>query len=273
MLLQDESKATRQAMPTMAKLILQNKYLRIRLIIVANGHGPDIVQVNSVYIIILNQTGYKICHISSEFGLMDNSVLVVNKSLISPGIVAAVFYLELGMKIMQHIGFGSVRSWPSFVLLIIATLSNTEPSMNLKIIERIAKRLKVLFFLHPITEKKIYHYGFYNRLKENPRLELRPRYSYFQFIKLLYGSELMVTDGGSNQEESSYLGKPCLLLRKATERQEGLRKNVCLSQMMDSIINDFINGYSRFSKPFLQEKTTPSSIIVSEIERFQNNTN
>lgn len=143
----------------------------------------------------------------------------------------------------------------------------------IKIIERIAKRLKVLFFLHPITEKKIHHYGFYNRLKENPRLELRPRYSYFQFIKLLYGSELMVTDGGSNQEESSYLGKPCLLLRKATERQEGLGENVCLSQMKGSIIDDFINGYSRFSTPFFQEGITPSSIIVNEIERFQNNTN
>ena len=140
----------------------------------------------------------------------------------------------------------------------------------IKIIERIAKRLKALFFLHPITEKKIYHYGVYNRLKENPQLELRPRYSYFQFIKLLYGSEFMVTDGGSNQEECSYLGKPCLLLRKVTERQEGLGENVCLSQMKDSIIDDFVNGYSTFSTPSLQEEITPSSIIVSEIKMFQN---
>ncbi len=139
-----------------------------------------------------------------------------------------------------------------------------------KIVERIATHIKVLFFLHPVTEKKLHLYGFYTRLKENLQLELRPRYSYFQFIKLLHGSEFMVTDGGSNQEECSYLGKPCLLLRKATERQEGLGKNVCLSQMKDSVIDDFIRGYLRFSTPSLQEERTPSSIIVNEIKRFQN---
>ena len=138
----------------------------------------------------------------------------------------------------------------------------------IKIIERITERLRALFFLHPITEKKIYHYGVYNRLKENPKVELRPRYSYFQFIKLLYGSEFMVTDGGSNQEECSYLGKPCLLLRKATERQEGLGRNVCLSQMDDSLIDDFINSYSKFSVPFIQGEMIPSSIIAREIKVF-----
>jgi len=140
----------------------------------------------------------------------------------------------------------------------------------IKIVERIATRIKALFFLHPVTEKKLHRYGFYTRLKENPGVELRHRYSYFRFIKLLHASEFMVTDGGSNQEECSYLGKPCLLLRKATERQEGLGKNVCLSQMNDSIIDDFVNDYSRFLTPFLQEGITSSSIIVNEIKKFQN---
>ena len=76
----------------------------------------------------------------------------------------------------------------------------------------------------------------------------------------------MVTDGGSNQEECFYLGKPCLLLRKATERQEGLGKNVCLSYMEDDSIDDFINDYSQFSLPHLQETVTPSSIIVRAIK-------
>ena len=140
----------------------------------------------------------------------------------------------------------------------------------IEIVERITKHVKALFFLHPTTEKKIHHYGVFDRLKKNPRLELHPRYSYFQFIKLLYGSEFMVTDGGSNQEECSYLGKPCLLIRRKTERQEGLGKNVCLSQMKSPVIDDFINNYSTFAVPFFQEEITPSSLIVNEIEMFQN---
>ena len=142
----------------------------------------------------------------------------------------------------------------------------------INIIESIAHRFKVLFILHPVTERKIHLYGVYHRLTENPHVELHPRCSYFKFIKLLHRSEFMVTDGGSNQEECSYLGKPCLLLRKATERQEGLGENVCLSQMEDHIIDDFFDHYTSLSTPSFQEEMRPSSIIVSEIKRFQNNT-
>lgn len=138
----------------------------------------------------------------------------------------------------------------------------------IRTVEKIAERLQVLFVLHPITEKKLHTHGFYTRLQENPHVELRPRYSYPQFIKLVHRSEFMVTDGGSNQEECFYLGKPCLLLRKATERQEGLEKNVCLSHMEDDIINDFINDYSQFSLPHLQKQAAPSSVIVSAIKEL-----
>ena len=138
----------------------------------------------------------------------------------------------------------------------------------IRTVEKIAERLRVLFVLHPITEKKLHSYGFYCRMQDNAHVELLPRYSYFQFIRLLHGSEFMVTDGGSNQEECSYLGKPCLLLRKATERQEGLDKNVCLSHMKDDIISNFINNYSQFSLPHLQEEVTPSSIIVRAIKEL-----
>jgi UDP-N-acetylglucosamine 2-epimerase len=36
----------------------------------------------------------------------------------------------------------------------------------------------------------------------------------------------LVTDGGSIQEESLVFKKPCIILRKATERQEGLSTGI-----------------------------------------------
>ena len=36
---------------------------------------------------------------------------------------------------------------------------------------------------------------------------------------------LIICDGGSMQEESLIFKKPCIILRKATERQEGLETN------------------------------------------------
>ena len=70
--------------------------------------------------------------------------------------------------------------------------------------------------------KSLQKHNMMQRLKKNKNIELHPRYDYFDFIKLLGKAEFLATDGGSNQEECSYLGKPCLLLRHYTERQEGL---------------------------------------------------
>ena len=66
---------------------------------------------------------------------------------------------------------------------------------------------RLLFILHPPTESQIDKLGFRARLAENPRIELRPRYTYFDFISLLEAAEFVVTDGGSIQEEASYLGQ------------------------------------------------------------------
>ena len=52
----------------------------------------------------------------------------------------------------------------------------------------------------------------------------------------------MITDGGSNQEELSYLDKPTLLMRQATERQEGVGRNVTLSGYDRGRLLAFLDG-------------------------------
>ena len=59
-------------------------------------------------------------------------------------------------------------------------------------------------------------------LKENENIILIPRVQYFDFMKLLENAKFVITDGGSNQEELYYMQKPCLILRKVTERKEGI---------------------------------------------------
>jgi UDP-N-acetylglucosamine 2-epimerase (non-hydrolysing) len=93
-------------------------------------------------------------------------------------------------------------------------------------VERAAERVPVLFVLHPTTRKALRRYGLMERLESNPAIMLRSRYDYFTFAQLLAGAQFVLTDGGSNQEELYYLGVPCLLLREATERDEGMGGNV-----------------------------------------------
>jgi len=65
-------------------------------------------------------------------------------------------------------------------------------------------------------------------LKKSPNLFLMPPLSYPYFIALMQKSELIISDSGGIQEEAPALGKPLLITRADTERQEGLSKNAKL---------------------------------------------
>jgi UDP-N-acetylglucosamine 2-epimerase (non-hydrolysing) len=151
----------------------------------------------------------------------------------------------------------------------IVTLHRFENVKNKEILEKItglleiiSQKINLIFILHQLTEKKLIRYGLMDRLKSNPKIEMRKRYDYFRFIKLITFSEFVISDGGSNQEECSYLGKPVLLFRNVTERNEGLGKNAVLSMFDLSIINDFLENYENRKGIQLEFKKSPTDIIL-----------
>ena len=135
-------------------------------------------------------------------------------------------------------------------------------------VERIALKQSLLFILHPPTEKQLHRFDFFERVAGNSNIECRKRYHHSDFLPLLEHAEFVVTDGGSLQEESAYLGIPCLLLRKATERQEGLGENVVLSCYNPTIVDDFVQNYGEYrQKPFCAE-FSPSEIVIDSALRY-----
>lgn len=140
----------------------------------------------------------------------------------------------------------------------------------IELVEQIAHQsVTLLFILHKPTEKKLRKFDLYNRLADNPNIELRQRYDYFKFIKLIKHSEFVVSDGGSNQEECAYLGKPTLLLRKATERQEGIGGNCVISEYNAITVNAFCCNYKNLQEAPLSSTQQPSKVIVSQLQQLQ----
>lgn len=129
-------------------------------------------------------------------------------------------------------------------------------------LQRISVDIMVIFVLHPPTHKKLIEYDLYSTLESNPKINLVPRYDYFKFIKLVSKSEFVITDGGSNQEECAYLGKPCLLFRKYTERQEGIGSNAVLSQLKWEKIKTFIEQVSTYK---IAIKTKTKNVRATDI--------
>lgn len=88
---------------------------------------------------------------------------------------------------------------------------------------------------------------------------------YVDYMNLLADSEFMVTDGGSNQEEMYYMGKPCLLIRKNTERIEGLGKNVVLSKNDKQTVKKFLLNYQQYKRSPVKTRIWPSEIIANQL--------
>ena len=139
----------------------------------------------------------------------------------------------------------------------------------LKQVEKISNSCTLHFVLHPATREKLLSIGWYLRLQSNPRIQLCDRMDFLSFIRLISNSAFLISDGGSNQEESAYLGLPCLLMRKATERKEGLNRNVVLSDYDSRIINDFVEKALRENRKTADwnpVSQSPSEIIVNDLK-------
>jgi UDP-N-acetylglucosamine 2-epimerase (non-hydrolysing) len=81
-------------------------------------------------------------------------------------------------------------------------------------LENIAERLPLVFPVHPRTRARLTDAG----LRERPGIQLIDPLGYFEFISLLSAARIVLTDSGGLQEESTFLGVPCLTLRDNTER-------------------------------------------------------
>jgi UDP-N-acetylglucosamine 2-epimerase (non-hydrolysing) len=81
-----------------------------------------------------------------------------------------------------------------------------------------ARELPLVFAVHPRTRKKLEEFGLLAGLASNARIRLTEPLGYVQFMNLVSGARLAITDSGGVQEETTYLGIPCLTLRENTER-------------------------------------------------------
>lgn len=127
------------------------------------------------------------------------------------------------------------------------------------------QKLPVYFALHAPAEEKLNEDSVSKQKLIEAGVTLLPRMKFSQFIRLLNSAEYVLSDGGSNQEECYYLGKPCLILRETTERIEGLGENALLSQFHTRKIKHFIENYKSFKRDPIQLSIQPSRKILSTL--------
>ena len=115
-------------------------------------------------------------------------------------------------------GFGIEKR--NYALVTLHRPSNVDVPEGLEQIlqylDRLSADVPVVFPMHPRTRKNIETFGIRGSFGDAVRIVDPVRYR--EFITLEKNARFILTDSGGIQEESTYLGLPCLTLRPNTER-------------------------------------------------------
>jgi UDP-N-acetylglucosamine 2-epimerase (non-hydrolysing) len=106
-----------------------------------------------------------------------------------------------------------------FVLVTLHRPSNVDDPARLKLLmenlAELGRQFQVVFPMHPRTRKMLQQSSI---APAAPGLLLAEPLNYLDFVALESRAALVITDSGGVQEETSYLGIPCLTVRPNTER-------------------------------------------------------
>lgn len=103
------------------------------------------------------------------------------------------------------------------------------------------KDLPVIFPVHPRTRQAIRQFGL-----ETDGIRITDPVSYLEFLALQCRATVVITDSGGIQEETTYLGIPCLTARANTERPVTVEigTNILIGDDMEKLRTETLNVLS-----------------------------
>lgn len=141
------------------------------------------------------------------------------------------------LNLITHLNLRNIMAHEVPLSFGVVTLHRLETLSNSKRLRRtiqhvlnLAEKLGPLrFYMHPPTINALNKNKLLQEVQASKYIEVHELASYPDFVSTLARASYILTDGGSIQEEASFLNKPCLVLRNRTERSEGLDHNVILT--------------------------------------------
>jgi UDP-N-acetylglucosamine 2-epimerase (non-hydrolysing) len=116
----------------------------------------------------------------------------------------------------------------------------------------LSTRFMIVWPLHPKARKMLVQFGLMGKMEPRQNIRLMDPVSYVESLALISNSSLVLTDSGGIQEETTYLGTPCLTLRENTERPItvlqgtnqviGSRKETLLQKAVEVLSGDAKKG-------------------------------
>jgi UDP-N-acetylglucosamine 2-epimerase (non-hydrolysing) len=194
-----------------------------------------------------------VAHVEAGLRSFDRSMPEEINRLLTDAIADYLFVTERsGMKNLEHEGIGKEKIFfvgntmidslisyrkkaqaspilrtlgvqpKSYALVTLHRPSNVDNKENLgkifDLLTSLSEKTVVIFPVHPRTRKMISEFGLQTRMHKIRNLKLLEPLGYIDFLAMMEGAQFLMTDSGGIQEETTYLGVPCLTLRTTTER-------------------------------------------------------
>jgi UDP-N-acetylglucosamine 2-epimerase (non-hydrolysing) len=88
----------------------------------------------------------------------------------------------------------------------------------MEVLHEISEGIPIVFSCHPRTAQRLKTIRAYDRIAKRGDLRVLEPLGYLDFLRLYSQSRIVLTDSGGLQEETTYLGIPCVTIRENTER-------------------------------------------------------
>jgi UDP-N-acetylglucosamine 2-epimerase (non-hydrolysing) len=167
----------------------------------------------SDYLFVTEQSGLE--NLRHE-GIAEEKIFFTGNVMID----SLVYYLKKAdsSQILQNL---NLNGYP-YALITLHRPSNVDQKASyqrlLDAFEKIQEGIKIVFPMHPRSRKMLDEFGLQQRITSMKNLIITDPIGYLDFIKLMSSATLVLTDSGGIQEETTYLGIPCLTMRENTER-------------------------------------------------------
>lgn len=184
------------------------------------------------------------------------NIMMDSYELVRPSIDACTWPRELGL------GPGS------YGVVTLHRPSNVDDGAKLALLveklEAVQRQLPLVFPVHPRTRQRLEANGLLGRIEAAGILLTGPA-SYIRFMALVSGAAAIITDSGGIQEETTYLGIPCLTLRDNTERpitiSEGTSRLVKAHNLVDTLMAALAEPRNARRRPALWDGKTAGRCV------------